>query len=251
MEQPKFSFDVFLSHNSKDKPRVRRLAERLKTAGVRVWLDDWVIQPGDDIYLAIEHGLEVSRTLILCMSPNAFGSDWVGLERSTVLFRDPSNADRRFIPLLLADCDPPDTLRRFKYVDFREEADAAFDELLAVCRVEVEPAAAAPQPKRKKKQAAKKAQPEKPAETLAVLERKLTGHKGWVNSVAVSPDGTWLASGSDDKTIKIWDIETGVCRATLGRAYSKRDIPRDYAGWGNAAFPGLRTQQFAGGKSDT
>ena len=31
-----FKFDVFLSHNHADKPRVRRLAERLKAAGVFV-----------------------------------------------------------------------------------------------------------------------------------------------------------------------------------------------------------------------
>jgi hypothetical protein len=109
-----FSFDVFLSHNSKDKARVRRLAERLRAAGVRVFFDEWVVRPGDDIYLTIERGLEASRTLVLCLSPAALGSDWVGLERSTVLFRDPGNADRRFIPLLLVDCDLPDTIRRFK-----------------------------------------------------------------------------------------------------------------------------------------
>ena len=32
----KFSYDVFLSHDSKDKARVRSLAERLKQAGLRV-----------------------------------------------------------------------------------------------------------------------------------------------------------------------------------------------------------------------
>ena len=125
--------DVFLSHNKADKPRVRTLAERLRAAGLRVWFDEWIIQPGDDIYLAIERGLEASRTLVLCLSPAALGSDWVTLERSTVLFRDPSNAGRRFIPLLLADCKLPDTLRRCKYVDYREETQAAFDQLLAGC----------------------------------------------------------------------------------------------------------------------
>ena len=215
-----FTYDVFLSHNSQDKPQVRKLAGRLKKAGLRVWFDDWVIKPGDDIYLAIERGLEVARVQVLCLSPAALGSEWVTLERSTVLFRDPANAGRRFVPLLLADCTLPDTLRRYKYVDFRQETPAAFEELLAACREEAEAALPAAQRGPKKKPGRRKPKPEKPpeqAEPLAVLERKLTGHKGWVNSVAVSPDGKWAASGSDDRqmTVKIWDLETGECRATL------------------------------------
>jgi WD40 repeat protein len=30
-----------------------------------------------------------------------------------------------------------------------------------------------------------------------------------VTSLAFSPDGLWLVSGSWDKTIKIWEVETG------------------------------------------
>ena len=133
MTDPSSTYDVFLSHNVSDKPRVRRLAERLRDAGLSVWFDEWVIGPGDDIYLAIERGLEAARVQILCLSPAALGSDWVALERNTVLFRDPANKYRRFVPLLLADCRLPDTLRRYKYVDFRKESDAAFEELLVAC----------------------------------------------------------------------------------------------------------------------
>ena len=71
-------------------------------------------------------------------------------------------------------------------------------------------------PAPKFKPAKKPAQPPKPAEPLAVLERTLTGHEaGWVFSVAVSPDGKWAASGSGDKTVKVWDLEAGTCLATL------------------------------------
>jgi len=41
------------------------------------------------------------------------------------------------------------------------------------------------------------------------------GHTELVNSVAFSPNGRWLASGSSDKTIKLWDVATGEELRTL------------------------------------
>ena len=42
-----------------------------------------------------------------------------------------------------------------------------------------------------------------------------TGHQGPLNSVAISPDGGLLASGSDDGTLKLWDAATGKESRTL------------------------------------
>ena len=36
-----------------------------------------------------------------------------------------------------------------------------------------------------------------------------------MNSVYFSPDGQWVASGSDDATVRLWDVETGACVRTL------------------------------------
>jgi len=49
------------------------------------------------------------------------------------------------------------------------------------------------------------------------LRHTLKGHKQQVFSVSYSTDGKTLASGSEDKTIKLWDVATGKEKATLNR----------------------------------
>ena len=39
----------------------------------------------------------------------------------------------------------------------------------------------------------------------------LKGHSSSVNSVSITPDGRYAVSGSADKTLRVWDLETGRC----------------------------------------
>jgi small GTP-binding protein len=192
-------FDVFLSYSSKDKTIVKRLAERLKQDGLQVWLDEWAIEPGDPISLKIQQGIEKSRTLLLCMSPAYFKSEWASLEHHTLLFRDPTNAKRSFIPIRIKKCKPPDIIAQFAYIDWHLHSDEAYEKLLAACR-------------------RKKAEPAKPSEGNQQPDSRpmvLKSHTGFIFGVALTPDGKTIVSSSEDKTIKLWDLKTGKCRATL------------------------------------
>ena len=53
--------------------------------------------------------------------------------------------------------------------------------------------------------------PDLPSDALI---RVLTGHRGPVNAVAIAPDGTWLATGGGDGTVRTWAAD-GTPRATL------------------------------------
>lgn len=58
------------------------------------------------------------------------------------------------------------------------------------------------------------------------LNKIINGHTGWVRCVSVDPvDNEWFATGSNDTTIKIWELATGKLRLTLmGHVMSVRDI---------------------------
>ncbi len=46
------------------------------------------------------------------------------------------------------------------------------------------------------------------------LLQTLSGHEDGVGAVTVSRDGKWVVSGSNDRTVKVWELITGRLQAT-------------------------------------
>ena len=45
--------------------------------------------------------------------------------------------------------------------------------------------------------------------------RILVGHMGWVRCIGIDPANEFFVSGSNDRTIKFWDLVTGKLKISL------------------------------------
>jgi hypothetical protein len=80
------TYDVFLSHNSQDKPQVEALAQRLSERGLTPFLDRWCLIPGEPWQEAIEEALLASASCAVFIGPGDI-SPWHNEEMRAALDR--------------------------------------------------------------------------------------------------------------------------------------------------------------------
>jgi hypothetical protein len=120
------SFDVFLSHNGKDKPAVKTLGTALKQRGLVVWLDEWELRPGLTWQDALEEIVVGCKSATVCFGASGVGP-WEEPEMQALLRRFVNEKKAGnivpIIPVLLPGA-PPDVklplfLEAFTWVDLR------------------------------------------------------------------------------------------------------------------------------------
>jgi tetratricopeptide (TPR) repeat protein len=119
-------FDAFLSYNWRDHDQVEALAQRLRSAGVNVFLDRWYLAPGTNWLKALEATLDSSKAVVVCigaeMGPWQLREQYSALERQA----DEERRGKVFpvIPVLLPGSEPPlGFLRQNTWVDLRSRMD--------------------------------------------------------------------------------------------------------------------------------
>ena len=55
-----------------------------------------------------------------------------------------------------------------------------------------------------------------------------SGHKGPVRAISVSPDGQYMVSGGDDGTVRLWELDTSLCRYVFCCMNTHRVAPSHY-----------------------
>ena len=114
-------FDVFLCHNSADKPAVKAVARALRSRGVLPWLDEWELPPGQPWQPLLEQQIGQIRSAAVFVGLAGVGpwqeQEIYGFLREFVARRS------AVIPVLLDNApsapDLPIFLRAMTYVDFR------------------------------------------------------------------------------------------------------------------------------------
>lgn len=110
---------IFLSHSTKDKPFVKKLAQSLWNLGHTVGLDIWDILVGDKIVSKIEADIESADFVAVVLSKNGLESGWVETEWQAKYWDEIQRREILVLPIRLDDCEIPFLLRGRKYADFR------------------------------------------------------------------------------------------------------------------------------------
>lgn len=121
-EDVPMNFDVLLCHNSRDKPTVRVLGQELKGRGLKVWLDEWELVPGQPWQEALEAIVQSTGAAAVLVGKDGVGP-WQDREMRGCL-SEFVNRDLPVIPIALpgASTKPalPMFLKQFTWVDLRD-----------------------------------------------------------------------------------------------------------------------------------
>jgi TIR domain len=118
------TLNVFLCHSSSDKPPVRALHAKLLRDGIAPWLDELDILPGQDWDSEIRKAIRKCHIVLVCLSRASINK--VGyLQKEIRHVLDVADEQPEgtifLVPVRLEECEVPDRLSRWQWVDlFRE-----------------------------------------------------------------------------------------------------------------------------------
>lgn len=126
------TFDVFLCHNSDDKPSVRSLYTELVQRGLCPWFDEEHLRPGIPWQRELETAIPSIKAAAVIVGPNGRGP-WQDFELDAFP-REFIRQGNAVIPVLLADAGDTPTLplflQAFTWVDFRKRTPDPWRQLM-------------------------------------------------------------------------------------------------------------------------
>ncbi len=124
-------FDVFLCHNSRSKPAVKKIAEELIKHGILPWLDEWELRPGFPWQDALERQIKTIKAAAVFVGPDGMGP-WQDQELKAFIRKFVAK-QAPVIPVLLEGLmevpELPTFFEGFHAVDFRKPSPDPMEQL--------------------------------------------------------------------------------------------------------------------------
>lgn len=107
------------------------ILNRLRSAKLKIWFDEWEIRPGDKITESIRFGVKSSDIILLLISESSKSSSWLNEEINSSLMSRAKDRRVTIIPILLDAGTVPSNLSEFKFLDLSENFSAGLEELIS------------------------------------------------------------------------------------------------------------------------
>ena len=121
---------VFISHSSRDKVLISRIAVDLALEGIPVWFDSWEMELGDSLYERIFDGIDQSTFLIVALSESSVQSKWVKKELNAALSKEEKLHQKIILPVRVDSCEIPLSISDRIYADLADGYPKFIDNLV-------------------------------------------------------------------------------------------------------------------------
>ena len=99
-------YSCFLSHSSTNKDFARRLCSKMRTKGIRVWLDDEDMKGGQGLHPQIDEAIRSYDKFLLVLSEASMESKWIITELRRARLAEKLEGRRKLFPIRLIDFKP-------------------------------------------------------------------------------------------------------------------------------------------------
>lgn len=106
---------VFLCHATVDKPVVRQIGEKLESLGLKPWIDEWEIGPGDSLFQKVGEGISSTGVFVAVLSEAAVKSKWCQTELREALHLRLIDG-KNIVPFMIETVKPPPFLSEAHYL---------------------------------------------------------------------------------------------------------------------------------------
>ena len=196
--------EVFTSYSRKDFDKVVGIKKEIdRVVGIECWMDLDGINSDAQFVDVIVSAINRHDTILFMMSEASMHSKWALSELALA-----QKKQKRIVLVKIDDAEMPDNF--FLLYNYQQQTDwnsrIHHDKLLSNLKAW---------------HGRKIKEPVKPEPVIQKAKRKelnvqvLEGHTDFVNSASFSPDGKRIVSASQDKTVRIWDAQTGKLLQTL------------------------------------